>query len=116
MTRKRQSPLDAREAQLAAGADEASIGREQIGRWPVGCPFPALLTDADLRAVLGVSWSTFYRLKKLDRFRDLVASPVLTPTARYSGFLVAQWVRGEATAARSLGGRQRRAQQLVAVK
>lgn len=68
--------------------------RPQVGAWPVDVPFPALLTDADLRRVLDVSWATFYRLKKLQRFRAFIADPVLTTTVRYSGVKVRQWVDG----------------------
>ncbi len=79
---------------------------DRIGAWPMDEPFPALLTDADLRRVLNVSSATFYRLKKLRRFTVLIAEPVLTPTVRYSGAKVAQWVKGELTHARTFGAKR----------
>lgn len=97
-------------ARNAEGLDE----RRQVGAWPLDRPFPALLTDADLRLVLGVGWTTFYRLKRLGRFRALVADPVMTPTVRYSGFLVRQWADGGGlSTVRTFGGK-RGAQQSVA--
>ncbi len=77
-----------------------------LGAWPLDRPFPALLTDAQLREVLGVSWSTFYRLKKLGRFRALLVQPVLTATPRYSGLLVERWVKGELLSTRTFGGKR----------
>lgn len=77
-----------------------------IGSWPAERPFPVLLRDDDLRQVLGVSWSTFYRLKKLGRFRPLIVQPVLTTTIRYSGLLVERWVKGELTQARTFGAKR----------
>lgn len=79
---------------------------QQVGYWPLAEPFPALLTDAQLRLVLGVGWTTFYRLKKLGRFRELVAHPTLTPTVRYSGLRVQQWVDGQWTHARTFGAKR----------
>lgn len=66
---------------------------------------PALLTDNDLRRVLGIGWTQFYGLKKRGRFAQLIAHPVLTTTPRYSGVLVKQWVSGTWPHARSFGRR-----------
>lgn len=65
------------------------------------------LTDDDLRRVLGIGWTTFYRMKKLGRFDALVVTPSYTPTVRYSRRLVQAWLDGQAVShARSFGRRR----------
>lgn len=68
-----------------------------------------LLTDHDLRRILKVGRTTFYKLKKLGRFRALLVSPQLTPATLYSPALVQRWIDGEALNLRSFGAGRRSA-------
>jgi hypothetical protein len=76
-----------------------------IGHWPLDESFPTLLTDADLRRVLGVGKSTFYAAKKIGRYRKLEVQLPLTTTTRYSGAKVRAWAAGQWTEARTFGRR-----------
>lgn len=75
----------------------------RLGYWPNDWALPSLCTDAVLRLVLGVSWSTFYRLKKLRRFRDLEVQLDVVSGTRYSGLLVDHLRKRQWTHARSFG-------------
>lgn len=96
----------------------AATAAESIGYWPIDKPFPALLTDTQLRQVFGLSRSHFCALKKLGRFELFVARPQITDTVRYSGEKVRTYCRGlGASFAQTFGGkRQARAQQPVAMR
>lgn len=56
--------------------------------WPVGQPFPALMTDADLMRVVQLRPAMFYRYKKRGAFKRLEANNVQIGATRYSGTLV----------------------------
>jgi hypothetical protein len=95
---------DASAGQLQLGAGEVTQGRRQVlnrdgvGYWPLTEPFPALLTDSQLRRVLGIGRAYFFRLKAQGRFSPLVALPRLVNATRYSGELVRRYVSGDLSA------------------
>lgn len=76
---------------------------QRLGYWPYDWPLPSVLNDVVLRLVLGIAESTFYRLKKLHRFRPLEVQIDLVRGTRYSGSLVDQFRKGQWTHARSFG-------------
>jgi hypothetical protein len=98
---------------LASGVKEP-IRSEQganesvaFGRWPLDRPFPALLTDADLIDVFGVSPATFYRWKAKGRFKRFETSPQLSERfTYYSGALVRSYCLAQWTEARTFGGKR----------
>lgn len=76
--------------------------------WPIDRPFPALLTDAQLREVFDLADSTFRDWKRRGRFKALEAPAGVVPgVVRYSGVKVRQYVEAEWTFARTFG-RQRK--------
>ncbi len=63
-----------------------------------------VLKDEDLRLILDISISLFYRMKGEGKFDGLMCKPQLTKNTRYSGALVQQWVDGGSNAlARRIG-------------
>ena len=55
-------------------------------------PLPKLLTDAELRDVLGLGHSQFYKRKALGHFRHFEVTPQLPHSrTRYSGRKVQDW-------------------------
>lgn len=83
------SPAD----QPLGGAHVADQPPQQVGRWPIGEPFPAVLRDLDFIRALGCSSDHFYRRKAT---REFVCFELETPHAgrtEYSGHLVATWLQ-----------------------
>lgn len=79
---------------------------DQIGRWPLGEPLPALLTDADMRRVFGISERSFLRWKRMGRFAEFEVS-AQAGVRRYSGLLVERYLRGERPSHAVTFGRRR---------
>lgn len=99
-------PVDAPIEQAGSPLDSA-LQPAQLGYWPLGRPIPALLTDKQFASVLGLSEATFYRWKKAGRFRRFAVQPSLSPRhTRYSGDLVASYLRGQGSEARTFGGKR----------
>jgi hypothetical protein len=105
---------DTSAGQLQLGAGEVSEGRRQVlnrdgvGYWPLSEPFPALLKDRQLRRVLGVGHSYFFRLKKQGRYDALMVLPRLVNGTRYSGELVRRYVSGDLAAVHTVKRREKR--------
>lgn len=76
--------------------------------WPIDRPFPALLTDAQLREVFDdMPARTFRDWKRRGRFKALEAPDGVVPgVVRYSGVKVRQYVEAEWTFARTFGRRK----------
>lgn len=80
-------------AEMSQGAGDLSHQRRQ---WSVGDPIPVTVGDLQLAAMLGIALSTFYARKRRGDYRFLELKPQLAATnTKYSGFLVARWLRGE---------------------
>lgn len=84
--------------QTSSGEDVVRESRE-FRDWPCDRPLPKQLRDHELRAVLGLGHSSFFRRKRAGHFRFLEIQPQL-PVAdtMYSGALVDRWLDGEMTA------------------
>lgn len=93
------------ELEVQVGADSVS-DRAALGYWPLDKPLPILLTDNDLRLVLGISWAQFYKLKKLRRFKSLEPTEQFTSTPRYCGSLVAAFASRRSTHAGTFGAKR----------
>jgi hypothetical protein len=77
-------------------APEASTESAEQTRWTAMSPIPATCTDAELYRGLGLSRSTFYRLKASGAFTFLELKPALVGAhTQYSGHLIAKWLRGD---------------------
>lgn len=75
----------------------------------VGDPLPALMSDADLMAVVGLKVSRFQQLKKAGRFDAFKVRDGILNTTRYSGALVRRWLDGNGAALTQAQGKRQRA-------
>lgn len=85
-----------------------TIDSTALDYWPADKPLPSVLTDRQLRLVLGpMSEGHFYRLKKQGKFRALETQLRVTSTTRYCGVLVARLRDHSWTHAQAFGGKRR---------
>jgi hypothetical protein len=105
---------DASAGELQLGAGEVAqrggqvLNRDGVGYWPLGEPFPVLLTTSQLRRVLGIWTSYFYRLKAQGRYDALRVLPAPVNGTRYSGELVRRYVSGDLSAVHTVKRREKR--------
>ena len=92
---------------MSEPTDEGRKATTLPGPWPLGEPFPALLTPAQLMRVLQVGRSRFHQRQARGEFRFLEVSRPVT-LARYSGELVRRYVAGQSTAYFGSGSRTAR--------
>lgn len=66
---------------------------QQVGRWPLDEPFPAVLRDIDFIRALGCSSDHFYRRKARREFACFELDSPYAGRTEYSGQLVATWLQ-----------------------
>lgn len=90
-------------------SDQAVTVAAAAERWPADKPFPAVMYDAELIAVLGRGPTTYHRLKAAGAFKAFELRPQLPGSnTQYSGRLIERWVRGEFDESRFFASARRR--------
>lgn len=82
-------PQRAASQEALRDADVSGERAKALDFWPVGEPFPVLLTDAQMRRIFQLSARTFRRWYALGRFRDF---EIERGQHRYRGADVARYV------------------------
>ncbi len=71
-------------------AKATAVDRTEVERMSIAHP----LKDEDLRAILGISVSLFYKNKGEGKYDGLMCLPRITGNTRYSATLVQRWAEG----------------------
>lgn len=113
-------PLQSSAALLEESQRDSHVA-QQRRQGMVGDPMPLTLGDTELAARLGIGLTVFYKRKRRGDFLFLELKPQLPASnTKYSGLLVAKWLRGEPVAVPGaprahFGSARDRGDQLVAV-